>query len=172
VCGAAPERFVKLCVNNIGQNFCVAKQISKKRKAMSEMDMPTETVDCKDIDDLVTKLFSKPPGKPCSVVLDVQETTNVEEYEKTIFRTLGQILTRGLLYKFGNDLALQELTATQIQDMKDYMRSVGFDVLMNEEIQEKAPGLLPSRIVPWILSLRHPPGVGPFFKIMFCHVIP
>ena len=152
-----------MCVPKSTQNISSGKETNKKM---------SDTVDCRDIDGLVKELFGKPPGPACSIILDFDNTAADEDPRRAIFRTLGQILTRGLLLKHGHEMQLQHLTPTEIQEMKDYMRSVGFDVLMNEEIYSKGPQILPNRLIPWVLSIRHPPGVGPFFKIMFCHVMP
>jgi hypothetical protein len=138
---------------------------------MSEVDTPSETVDCTDIDGVVARLFDQPPGPRHSVILDFQ-THDVADPQKIIFRTLGQILTRGLLYKFGQDVHLEDLAPAHIEEMKDYMRMVGYEVWIDEEIDQKASNTRPSQLLPWILSIRHPPGVGRFFRVMFCEVMP
>ena len=157
-----------MCVPATRQNISSGKETEMRETDVTD----TTTVECQDIDGLVKQLFGKPPGPACSIILDFDNSVAEDDPRKAIFRTLGQILTRGLLFKHGHDMQLQNLTPSEIQEMKDYMRSVGFDVLINDEIYSKGPQVLPNQLIPWVLSIRHPPAVGPFFKIMFCHVMP
>ena len=87
-----------------------------------------------DIHKLVSTVFSKPPGEPNTCVLDVEST--MTPYD--IFRMLGQVLTHGIVYLYGNDVR-----SVDIQLVQSYMNSFGWKVLINPDTLNAGPNVLP-----------------------------
>lgn len=131
--------------------------------------METTVVDCNDFDDFVTKLFESEAGLPHSIQLDLIEEIKGNTQQEC-FRLLGKILTKGLLIKYGEDVALSRLTGRQIGEMKAYMASLGYQIWIDQEeiTTQTAKPENSGQFFPWILKIRHPPGTGQFHQVMFC----
>ena len=55
-----------------------------------------------------------------------------------IFRMLGQVLTHGIVYLYGNDVR-----SVDIQLVQSYMNSFGWKVLINPDTLNAGPNVLP-----------------------------
>jgi len=143
---------------------------------MSDEGPPSETIECDDLEGFVAGLFGADPKPPNTVALDLvnPEEVNAGNTRDALhgcFRLLGQILTRGILYKYGNEVSLSELTPAQIGTLKSYMHSLGYEVWIDGEITlfSHEPKHQ-NNLLPWILKIRQPPGTGEFHNVMFCRL--
>ena len=92
-------------------------------------------VDCGDFKGFISQLFNSPPKPPGTIRIDITDGDDSMTSKQFTSRLLGQILTHGLVHKFGEDVKLSELSSSDILLMKQYIQSLGFDVWVNEEIQ-------------------------------------
>lgn len=103
-----------------------------------------ETIECDDISDIVEKVFSKPPSPPNSYRIELIDYT--PDTALQTFRTLGQILTHGIVYLYGNEnenVNISDLTITQLKTIQDYMKSFGWVVIVNPKSYSDHPNALP-----------------------------
>jgi len=106
-------------------------------------------INCKNIEDLVNKVFSIPPPEPHQYCLNLDGAQSPHD----IFRSLGQILTHGLVYLYGPEVNLLTLTTSQIQTVQSYLRGFGYQALVNPKNPSDHPSALP-----WLLKLPTPQG--------------
>jgi len=81
-----------------------------------------------DVDTIVEMIFAHPPKPPCTynVVLGCESNgTN------NTLHMLMQILIQGARKKFGNNIAPHQISEKQFNELKQYMRSIGYDVKHN-----------------------------------------
>lgn len=135
------------------------------------VECDTRSVECDTFDRFIRQLFGVDPAPSNSIELDVCGDTPSSEVE--VFRLLGQILTAGIVYLHGNNIHLQELSATQISRLKQYMASLGYDVWIDDEIDARVADEQYRRyMIPRILSVRDHPGANLYHRIMFCRLLP
>ena len=95
--------------------------------------IPGVQIEC-NIPQIAEQLFSSPAREPFTVDIEL-ETENVEnrspEQAQTIFEVLAHILLYGIRVKYGEDQDPRRLNETQINDLNKYMRSFGFNVVLN-----------------------------------------
>ena len=116
-----------------------------------------------NIPQLAEQLFSSPAGEPFSVGLQL-DTEDVEnrspEQAQTIFEVLAHILLYGVRVKYGEDQDPRRLNETQIYDLNKYMRSFGFNIVLNtysiEETMEDPEGYSPTDIEFYRLRMIDP----------------
>jgi hypothetical protein len=126
---------------------------------------PENTVECEDISSLVDTIFSKPPGEVGSNRFDLDPRDyHPETTDHVCFRLLGQLFTRGLLYLFGDNVSLDDLTQSQLSLIQQYLASFGYTALIDDTIPLAAKK---DNVLPWILQIRHPPGQGQYHKVVF-----
>ena len=87
--------------------------------------------------------------------------------EQICFQLLGKILTKGIIYKYGSDVSLSSLTIEELGEIRQYMKSLGYDVWLNAEIALQTKQIEnKNRFLPWILKVRN--GDTQFHQVMFC----
>lgn len=94
-----------------------------------------------NVPQLAQQIFSKPPGKPFSIGLEL-ETDDVEsrspEQAQTIFEILAHLLLYGVRVKYGEEQDPRRLTESQIYTINEYMRSFGFNLVLNTyDVEQK-----------------------------------
>lgn len=104
----------------------------------------SKTVECEDIHNLVEKIFSKPPEEKNKYVVLPKNAESAHD----IFKFLGQFLTFGITYIYGDNVDIRNLSNNEIQTLNKYIESIGFKTYINS-----TP--LPSNknILPWVLKL-------------------
>lgn len=88
-----------------------------------------------NIPQLAQQIFSIPPGLPNSIGLqletdDVQHSGRNPEQAQTIVDILSHILLYGIRVKYGKDQDPKQLNQSQIYEIRTYMRSIGFDIIL------------------------------------------
>jgi len=74
---------------------------------------------------IARSIFNKPPGKPSSISLAIEEDMDIKE----IFEMLLMIFTEGMKILYGNEEEKVDLNALREQDfikVQDYFKSMGF----------------------------------------------
>lgn len=93
------------------------------------------------VEDLVEELFSQPPKPPASIQLEILNTSSNTH---DVFRTLGQILTHGLVYLYGPDPSFEQIDLSLVQQ---YMHSIGWHPVVNPKNPKAHPRALPYQLV-------------------------
>jgi hypothetical protein len=101
--------------------------------------MESQTVDC-DLDELVSRVFGSTPLPPHSIQLEITNATD----NHAVFQTLGQLLTHGLVYMYGENINLQDIDIVKVQQ---YLASVGWKAVLNPTDPNKHPRALPYQLV-------------------------
>jgi hypothetical protein len=102
--------------------------------------MEPQTVDCRDLDDLVKRVFGSTPLPPHSIQLEITNATDIH----AVFKTLGQLLTHGLVYMYGENVNLQDIDVAKVQQ---YLASVGWKAVLNPVDPKQYPRALPYQLV-------------------------
>lgn len=99
--------------------------------------MTTDT----SLDDFIAQLFSREPQPPCSISVCLSENATNEH---DVFRSLGQILTHGIVYLYSENVNLQAMSQTDIKKLQEYFQSFGwsFIILKNDNDISQHPRAL------------------------------
>lgn len=124
--------------------------------------LPGSTIES-NIPHLAQQLFSKPPGQPFTIGLQL-ETDDVQqrspEQAQTVFEVLAHLLLYGIRVKYGEDQDPRRLNKSQIETITAYMRSFGFNVTLNsysiEEDMNDPEGYKPTDIEFYRLRMIDP----------------
>jgi hypothetical protein len=92
--------------------------------------MNTNIIECEDILEVVKTIFSEPPKSPHTYQMDVQEEDSRYSSHQ-IFRILGQFLTHGMVFLYGDDVCIDTLTLNQINTLQQYLHSIGWKAIIN-----------------------------------------
>lgn len=89
-----------------------------------------------NIPQLAEQIFTKPPGQPFTIglELDIDDGENTEKSPaktQTIFEVLANILLYGIKVKYGEQQDPKRLNEKQIDTLRQYMNSMGFDVVLS-----------------------------------------
>lgn len=106
-------------------------------------------IECDNVAQVVEKVFSDPPPPPHSYQLSLDGA----QTQHDIFRALGQLLTHGVAYLYGNDVDVRSLNNNQLQNIQEYMHAFGWKVILNPDSPENYP-----KALPWLLRLPTPQG--------------
>ena len=102
-------------------------------------------MDTGDLDRLVQLVFGQDPRPPHSIQLEIDNAkdpttgrvpTSSDSHD--IFRTLGQLLTHGVLFLYG-----EETSHVDVEKLQQYLASVGWKAIMNPSSPENHPQALP-----------------------------
>ena len=88
-----------------------------------------ETIQSKNMETLVTMIFSKPPRPPCTYTLMLPE--NVVKNQVTMFQLLMNFLIAGAKHLYGNCITPEQISEKQFQELKYYIESVGYMIKYN-----------------------------------------
>lgn len=98
-------------------------------------------IECDDLNDMIEKIFTPIPSPPQSIQLEI---TNASD-SHAVFKTLGQILTHGIVYLYGDDRLNQ--TKLDIDKLQQYMASIGWKCVLDPISPENHPRALPYQLV-------------------------
>ena len=123
----------------------------------TDSDLLGPTVNCDSLPDLIDSIFSAPPPDPHRYELKIDGAQSAHD----IFRSLGLILTHGMVYLWGENIRVGTLTADQIQTMQEYLHAFGWKAVINPTGPQDHPEALPH-----MLSLpNNDPGT--FVNVVF-----
>ena len=88
-----------------------------------------ETIQSKNMETLITMIFSKPPKPPCTYTLMLPE--NVIKNQVTMFQLLMNFLIAGAKHLYGNYITPEQISEKQFQELKYYVESVGYMIKYN-----------------------------------------
>lgn len=91
---------------------------------------------CSSVDELVSRVFTPIPSPPHSIQLEILNAQNSHD----IFRTLGQLLTYGVVFLYGNNVCLNDIDTHRLQQ---YMASVGWKIILDPKSSTDHPRALP-----------------------------
>lgn len=98
-----------------------------------------------NIPQIAQTLFGQPPSQPFTVGLEL-ESPDIEhrtpEEAQTVFEVLAHILLYGVRVKYGEQQDPRRLTESQLEEINKYLRSFGFNMVLNTyemEIQMDNP---------------------------------
>lgn len=94
-----------------------------------------------DLNDMIEKIFTPIPSPPHSIQLEI---TNASD-SHALFKTLGQILTHGIVYLYGNEYL--DTKNLNIDKLQQYMASIGWKCVLDPISPEKHPRALPYQLV-------------------------
>lgn len=104
---------------------------------IGQNEMPYETEQsCDDVLQLVEIIFSKEPKSPYSYRFDV---TNPHD----MFRTLGQFLTHGITFLYGDNVKVDTMSYSQVEKIQSYLKSFGWVAVINPQSVQNHPDALP-----------------------------
>lgn len=72
---------------------------------------------------IAVQIFSQPPKPPCTIFLDFSDIEKTE----ALNNLLTQLMWFGIKHKYGEDISPYSLSEEQIETVKKYMRSIGFE---------------------------------------------
>lgn len=106
-----------------------------------------------NIPELAEKIFSQPPKEPYTINLELQMAPDIGSRTpaeaQTIFEVLSHMLMCGMRVKYGERQDPKHLTPQQIDTLNKYMRSMGFNVVVNAyETHELMDETNPANIAP------------------------
>ena len=101
------------------------------------------TDDGADLAALVEKVFTPRPQPPHSLQLEI--VNGHDQY--AIFRTLGQLLTHGIVHLYGPEVG--DLSHLDVPRLQQYMASVGWTCILNPS----ATRTYHPQALPWILRI-------------------
>ena len=122
----------------------------------------TEFIECKDVLEMVEQVFSQDPKLPNTFQIDLETDSGMDEKHQ-VFRTLGQFLTHGMVFLYGDDVNVGDLTDNQIKKLKDYMLSLGWKAIINPPL---SPDNYPLSL-PWKLSIPISASQQVFAHVIF-----
>jgi hypothetical protein len=80
------------------------------------------------VNEIVSKLFTKPPLPPGSFCLRLQHPNPNNTVESNIFHFLMQILIEGAKILYGNEIKPTNISETQFNTLKQYILSLGYEL--------------------------------------------
>uniref|UniRef100_A0A6C0DZH4 Uncharacterized protein n=1 Tax=viral metagenome TaxID=1070528 RepID=A0A6C0DZH4_9ZZZZ len=96
-----------------------------------------------NLDDIVEKIFSKPPKERCSIHLELEEETaeiaQDESVERFIFNILFLITYKGIKKLYGKDKEMINLKESEIMVIKEYVRSYGYELVVRGNNTDRDP---------------------------------
>ena len=93
-------------------------------------------VDFNSIDKLVRRVFTRVPQAPNSIQIEIVNDNN----QHAVFKTLGLLLTHGIEHLYGENVQFEFI---DIDRVKQYMASVGWNAVINPKSQKDYPRALP-----------------------------
>jgi len=104
--------------------------------------MSNELVD-DNLDEIVEKIFSKPPKERCSIHLELEEETaeiaQDESVDKFVFNILFLITYKGIKKLYGKDKEMINLKESEIMVIKEYVRSYGYELVVRGNNTDRDP---------------------------------
>lgn len=97
-----------------------------------------EVVNVSNVLDVVNIVFANPPRPPHSQQLENEFSTPHD-----IFKVLGNLLTHGMVFLYGEDVCVTTLTPNQIDTVQQYMHSFGWHVVVKPTSPADHPHALP-----------------------------
>ena len=85
--------------------------------------------------EIAQAIYSKPPGKKNTVQLQLDEETYNESDKYIVFEILYLITFYGIRILYG-DVKITELSKEQFRNVKRYVRSYGYDLIVLNENKE------------------------------------
>ena len=107
---------------------------------MADDDNVQEVI-CDDMTDMVAQVCSLPPQPPHSIQFECDWTSPESTHQ--IFQKLGHFLTDCLVYLFGEQVDLLTLSQKEIELVQNYMKSLGWQVVINPTSEMVYPKALP-----------------------------
>jgi len=92
-----------------------------------------------DLDQLIQTVFGQGPLPPHAIQLELDSS---HATPRDVFRTLGQLLTHGIVFLYGEEAAGLDVTILQ-----QYMASVGWRAIVNPRCHADHPQALPYVLV-------------------------
>jgi len=84
-----------------------------------------------NLQEIVDQVFSIPPRPACSFgLVDVdtgEDNQTPEEAARTVFEVLMTLTLKGMKVKYGQEVDPRRLSESQIDTLKEYLRSFGWD---------------------------------------------
>ncbi len=84
-----------------------------------------------NLQEIVQQVFSIPPRPACSFgLIDIdtgEDNQTLEESARTVFEVLMSLTLKGMRVKYGDGIDPRRLTNAQIDTLKEYLRSFGWD---------------------------------------------
>lgn len=95
-----------------------------------------------NITEIVEEIFSKPPGVPNSIQLQLEEETadiaNRQGVQEFIFHMLYMITFKGIEKLYGHK-NVQVLTESQFDNIQDYVKSYGYVITVHTNGTNRTP---------------------------------
>ena len=95
-----------------------------------------------NIQEIAESIFTKPPGAPNSIQLQLEEMTaeiaDKEGVENFIFNILCLITYKGVEMLFGHN-KIHELSQKQFNLLTEYVRSYGYDLVVHANNSSETP---------------------------------
>ena len=104
-----------------------------------------------NIDQITEKVFSQPVKPPRSIQLFFDDVTL-----KHVFEALLTFTVNGMKYKFSKDgttVNIEELTEENVEEIKAYLKSAGFNLIVNTYTKEE----FNNNIFPWFVQFNNMP---------------
>lgn len=104
-----------------------------------------------NIDQITEKVFSQPAKPPRSIQLFFEDVTL-----KHVFEALLTFTVNGMKYKFSKDgktVNIEELTEENVEEIKAYLKSIGFNLIVNTYTKEE----FNNNIFPWFVQFNNMP---------------
>lgn len=133
--------------------------------------MAETTIDCGDIEGVASRLFLAeipPPENSIQFELHPQDVAG-DQPDHALFCVLGQILTAGLVCRYGADVQVSALDAHQLRHARACLRSLGYDVWFNDDIEREARTSA-GQYLPWVLQVRDAPHSPRFHRVVFARL--
>lgn len=104
--------------------------------------MTSDGSDVDNINEIADAIFSRPPGAPHSIQLELEEeTADIAEKEGVnnfIFNILYMITFKGIEKMYGHK-NVQRLTEMQFEYVQDYVKSYGYIITVDANNTHKTP---------------------------------
>ena len=103
------------------------------------------------IDQITEKVFSQPVKPPRSIQLFFDNVSL-----KHIFESLLTFTVNGMKYKFSRDgttVNIENLTEENVEEIKGYVNSIGFNLIINTYTQDE----FNNNIFPWFVQFNNMP---------------
>lgn len=93
-----------------------------------------------NLDEIAEQIFTKPYKKPNSIQLELEEITSDIAFKYGIESFISNILyiitLKGARILYGNDIDLLSLTEKQLDTIKMYVNSYGYNLLISDNKNE------------------------------------
>jgi len=86
-----------------------------------------------NLDEIAMMIYSNPPAAPMSIMLQLEDSFNQNEYtpteiENIVFNILYIITSKGIKILYGEDTDVLDLSEQQYEMVKMYVYSYGYDL--------------------------------------------